>query len=116
MGMHTELLSKLKELKDLSRGVYIQLEEDGLKVSDPKAGIAKEQLFQSNIKNVVSAVEGLLRGEAAERHLVRLKKEFPDSLINIKKVKEVNAGMKNRESLMRIEALLTYLENNYQEL
>ena len=114
--MHGEVLAKLKELKDLSRGVYIQLEEDGLKVSDDQAGMAKEQLFTSNIKNIINATEGLLRGEPAENHMIRLDNEFPDSLKNIQKVKACAAGRKNAESLKRIEVLLVYLENTYREL
>lgn len=114
--MQAEVLGKLKELKDLSRNVYIQLEEDGLKVSDPTAGVAKEQLFTSNLKNITNGVEGLLRGEPAERHVVRLNKDFPDSFTNLKKVKQTAAGKKNIDSLNRIESLLSHLENAFREL
>ena len=84
--MSAESLNKLKELKDLSRALYIKLEEDGLRVSHAEAGLAKEQLFTSNIKNIINATEGLLRGEASEGHMMRLDKEFPDSLKNIQKL------------------------------
>ena len=114
--MHNELLSKLKELKDLSRDVYIELEENGLKITDSHAGIAKEHLFNSNLKDIVGAVEGLLRGEPSERHTVRLEKALPDSLVNLKKVKASRASLRSMDRLERIEALLGYLENNYRDL
>ncbi len=114
--MSNEVLNKLKELKDVSRAVYVDLEENGLKVSDPHAGVAKEQLFNNNIKNITGAMEGLLRGEPAERHMVRLDKEFPNSFENMKKVKQASASQKSMGDLNRIEALLTFLENNYREL
>ena len=114
--MQAELLGKLKELKDLSREVYVRLEDDGLRVSDPVGGIAKEQFFTSNVKNITNAIEGLLRGEPAERHMVRLNKDFPDAFTNVKKVKQTLAGKKNAESLNRMEALLTFLEKMYRDL
>ena len=114
--MSNEVLTKLKELKDVSRNLYVKLEEDGLKVSDPQAGVAKEQFFNNNVKNITGAMEGLMRGEPAERHLVRLAKEFPNSFENMKKIKSCNAGRLNVDTLNRIEVLLAFLENNYREL
>ena len=114
--MHTELLSKLKELKNLSREVYIELEENGLKITDPNAGIAKEQFFMGNIKNITDAIEALLRGEASERPMVRLAKDLPDALVNLKKIKQTNAARMSADRLGRMEALLAYLENNYRDL
>ncbi|HZX12604.1 MAG TPA: hypothetical protein VFE88_04075 [Candidatus Nanoarchaeia archaeon] len=114
--MKSEVIGKLKELKELSRVLEVKIEADGLKISDPLAGIAKEQFFNNNLRGITSAMEGLLRGEAAERHTVRLEKEFPAALKNVKKLKDSAAGMKNADSFERVEALLTYLENTYLEL
>ena len=114
--MKTEVLNKLKELKDVSRGLYIQLEEDGMKVSDPQAGLAREQFFQNNMKHIVNGIEGLMRGEASEKHMVRLDKEFPNAMENLRKLKGTPVGVKNAGSLNRVEGLVTFLENNYRAL
>lgn len=108
----SEMLIKIKELRILSSDVGQQLEDDGLPITD----IPKEQLFGNNIKNIVTAVEMLLRYEPSERPSLRLKKDIPDSYINLDKVGKTKQGQKQAAKLSRIKELIQYVEQNYNEV
>ncbi|MBI5391598.1 hypothetical protein HZB00_01210 [Candidatus Woesearchaeota archaeon] len=112
---NSEALPRLQTLREGSRDVNTKLEEAGLKMTHGSAGIAKEQFFSNNIKNIVSAVEALLRGEPAERPYVRLKKEFPDAYRNLKLIRETPAGKTQSIALAKLEQALKELENIAKE-
>ncbi len=107
-----EVLGKIKELRNLSNETEINLEKSGLSITS----IAKEQLFNYNIKNIISAVEGILRNEPAERHTIRLVKEIPDAYNNITKIKETPPGKANTTHLDKVKQLISYLEKAYPRL
>ena len=108
----TEVLDKLKELRNLSNETEIKLEKSGLSITN----IPKEQLFNHNIKNTINAIEALLRNEPAERHTIRLQREFPDSYINIDKIKQTPSGKLHAENLDRIRGIIQLIEKNYQKI
>ena len=110
--IQSEMLIKLKELKDVSKKAENDLEGAGVSVTD----LNRKQLFDNNIKSTISAIEGLLRNEPAERHLLRLKREIPDSYINIKKLKETRAGKLSSVNLDKIKTVMSYLEKNFENL
>ena len=107
-----EVLDKIKELRNISNEIEKKLEKDGLSITN----IPKEQLFNHNIKNIIGAIEGILRNEPPERHTLRLEKEFPDAYNNITKIKEAAAGKINSTHLDKIKELISYLENSYGSL
>ena len=107
-----EVLDKIKELRNLSNQIEKRLEKDGLSITN----IPKEQLFNHNIKNIIGAMEGLLRNEPQERHVIRLEKEIPDAYNNINKIKESAPGRLNSVHLDNIKDLVTFLEKAYPRL
>lgn len=107
-----EVLNKLKELKELSNEISNSLEKDGIPITD----INKEMLFENNIKNSITAIESLLRNEPSERHVMRLKKEIPDSYKNIQELKKTNAGKLNSIELEKLKSLINYFEQVYERI
>ena len=57
----SEVLQKVKELRNLANEVEQRLEKDGLSITN----ISKAQLFDYNIKNIIGAVESLLRNKTS---------------------------------------------------
>lgn len=108
----SEVLVKIKELRNLASEAEKKLEKDGLSITN----IPKEQLFNHNIKNIIGAIEILLRNEPAERAIFRLEKEIPDTYNNITKLKETSPGRLNSTHLDKIKELVNYLEQNYRRL
>lgn len=111
-SINNEVLTKLKELRNLSNDCQRKLETNGLPITD----LPKAQLFDCNIKDIVSAVEALLRNEPSERPELRLQKGIPDSYINIDKVKKTNPGKLCSVELDRIKELIQYIEGIYKQL
>ncbi|GEM_PF-3162971 len=109
-----DVLTQLKILREGTRELNSRLEDAGLGINDGKYGLAKEQLFSSNVKNIVSAFEAVLRGEAVERPFVRLGKEFPDTFRNLYKVMETPAARKYDLELKKIEHSLKTLEQIFR--
>jgi len=109
--MSVEVLVKLKELKFVASEAEKQLDNSGMSITN----LQKEQLFNHNVKNIVNAIEGLLRNEPSERHHFRLEKEIPDSYVNIKKLKDTPQG-RNNVHLDRIKDLVSYFEGVYREI
>lgn len=112
INQNNEVLGKIKELRNISSNAELNLERDGISITS----ISKEQLFNHNIKNIISAVEGLLRNEPPERHTIRLVKEIPDCYNNITKVKETPAGKMNATHLDNMKQLIDYFEKVYPKL
>lgn len=108
----SDMLDKIKELRNIANEIHQKLEQDGLSITN----IPKEQLFNYNIKNIIGAIESLLRNEPPERSNLRLEKEIPDAFNNIKKLQETQAGRTNSESLARIKDLINNIELNYRRL
>ena len=107
-----EVLDKIKELRNISSEAEKKLEKDGLSITS----IPKEQLFNHNVKNIISSIEGLLRNEPSERHVIRLEKEIPDAYNNITKLKETSAGRLNSTHLDNIKELVNFIERVYPRL
>ena len=107
-----EILGKLKELRNTSSETELKLEKDGLGITN----IAKEQLINYNIKSIISSVEGLLRNEPQERHVLRLEKDIPDAYNNIGKLKETGPGRMNSVHLDKIKDLIAFIEKNYKRI
>ena len=107
-----EVLDKIKELRNLGSETEKQLEKDGMKITN----ISKEQLFNHNIKNIISAIEALLRNEPSERPIMRLEREIPDSYNNITKMKETPPGRLNAVGLDKIKDIIDHLERVYRRL
>ena len=105
------MLAKLKELRNIASETEKQLGNSGMSITN----IQKEQLFNHNIKNIVDAIEGLLRNEPSERHHIRLEKEIPDSYVNIKKLKETQQG-KGNQNLEKIKEIIYFFEGKYREI
>jgi|SRR3989344_4876651 len=110
--MKHEVMLKLKNLRVLASELEYNLDKAGLKMTD----INREQLFNHNIKNIISSVEGILRNEPAEKHSIRLRKEFPDIQRNISKIKETQAGRIHSPELESMQNIVKFLENNYEKL
>ena len=108
----SEVLQKVKELRNLANEVEQRLEKDGLSITN----ISKAQLFDYNIKNIIGAVESLLRNEPSEKPNLRLEKDLPDAYNNIKKIKETAPGRLNAQHLDRIHELVSYFEQNYKRI
>ncbi len=105
-------LVKLKELKEYSKKAEDDLEKAGISVTD----INRKQLFDNNIKSTIGAIEGLLRNEPAERHLLRLKREIPDSYVNVDKLKETRAGKLSSLNLDKIKKIMEYFRENFENI
>ncbi len=111
-GIASEMLIKIKELRNVSSEVSQKLEEDGMPITD----IPKEQLFNYNIKSIINAVEIILRYEPSERPTMRLKKDIPDAYVNLDKVKKTKQGMARTAELERVRALIQFVEQHYSEV
>lgn len=109
--MSAEVLARLKELRDIASETEKQLEDAGISITN----IQKEQLFNHNIKNIVAAIEGLLRNEPSERHHIRIEKEIPDSYANIKKLRETQHGRGN-QNLEKLGEIISFFESRYREI
>lgn len=107
-----EILSRTKELKNLSKETSRKLEQDGLSITF----IPKEQLFTYNIKSMIETVEALVRNEPSERLKIRLGKDIPDSYLNLKKVESTPQGKSNAESLRKIKEIIQFIEENYAKI
>lgn len=107
-----EVLGKIKELKNIASETEVKLEKDGMSITN----ISKEQLFNHNIKNIISSIEALLRNEPSERPIMRLEREIPDSYNNLTKIKETPPGRLNASSLDKIKEIITDLEKVYRRL
>ncbi len=108
----TEVLEKLKELRNIAYETEQLLERSGLSITD----MSKAQLFDYNIKNIIGSTEAILRNEAPERPMLRLQKDIPDSYINLDKLSKTNPGKLNSAQLNRIKELIGYIESVYSEL
>ncbi len=112
MAIAAETLTKIKELRNVANDTENKLEKDGISITD----INKGQLFDQNIKNIISSVEGLLRNEPSERHCLRLEQELPTTYKNIHQLKETSAGRLNAQNLERIKELVGYIEKNFKHM
>lgn len=106
----SEVLMKIKELRNLTSETEKRLEKDGLSITS----IPKEQLFNYNIRSMISAVESILRNEPAEKPTLRLEKDIPDAYSNLKKIRETQPGKMHSTALDKIEELIRYIEQNYK--
>jgi len=111
-NISNEVLVKIKELRNIAYETDQSLERSGLSITD----VPKAQLFDNNIKNIIGAIESLLRNEAVERPILRLKKDVPDAYLNISKIKKTNPGSLNSVNLDRIKQLIEYLEDVYDKI
>ncbi len=105
-------LQKIKELRNISNDTIQRLEKDGVSITD----IPKAQLFDNNIKNIITAIEALLRNEPSERPVMRLERDIPDAYVNIGKIKNTAAGRLNSNSLDKMKELIGFLEQTYKRL
>ncbi len=108
----SDILNKIKELRNLANETQKELEQNGLSITN----IPKEQLFNYNIKNIIGAIESLLRNESPEKSNFRLEKEIPDAYKNIKKLQDTPQGITTSESLARIKEIISMIELNYKRL
>ena len=107
-----EMMTRLKELKELCSKVESNLEKDGLGITN----LNKEQLFRYNLRNIIISTEALLRNEPSEKPVIRLKKEIPDAYENIKKLVLTKAGKNNSDDLNKIRELASFIELNFQRV
>jgi hypothetical protein len=111
-NLTAETLIKIKELRNLSIAVDRKLEDNGM----PITNIEKEQLFNYNVKSIISAVESLLRNESQERAKIRLEKDIPDAYSNLKKVKESKEGRTFAADLDKIKEIIAHIERNCKSM
>lgn len=116
MASNTEILKNLKDLKYHSRALDLKLEQSGLSPTDGTAGVEKSALFDSNVIDIATAIEGLLRGEASERHHLRIEKAFPEAKKNIQKILTTKPGKINAADLQKLNQLIEYFEQNYKHI
>ncbi len=112
MPSASETLQRIKELRNLASDTERKLEKDGI----PITSIPKEQLFNYNIRSLISAVEALLRNEPSEKPTLRLEKDIPDAYTNLGKLANTPQGKLNTENLNRIKELISYIEQNYKRM
>ncbi len=110
--IQAEMLTKVKELRSISKKTEELLEKSSISITN----IHKKQLFDNNIKSIISAVESLLRNEPPERPILRLRKEIPDLYINIKNLKETEAGKLYSTELEQLKSLISYIEAIYKRV
>lgn len=113
---NNEILVYLKDLKYHSRELNQKLESSGLYATDGAVGKEKSVLFDSNINDITTAIEGLLRGESPERHAMRLQKAIPEAKRNISKILQTNPGRLNVADLGRLKEIIEYFEQNYKNI
>lgn len=111
-SLASDMLEKIKELRNLANETSKRLEEGGLSITN----IPKEQLFNYNIKSIIDSIEALLRNEPSEKPILRLEKEIPDVHTNIKKLQATPQGKTNSTALSRIKEVIEYIEQNYKRL
>jgi len=111
-----ELPTKLKQLNDLIRKLQDTMEIKGIKVVSLEHSTKINQFFQNNIPNIISACQGLLRGEPTEKHELRLAKDFPSVFENLEKIKELPQAKEFKETLDQIESILKPLSQIYKEI
>lgn len=114
MASNNEILKNLKDLKYHSRALDIKLEQSGLSPTDGTAGVEKSSLFDSHVIDIATSVEGLLRGEASERHHLRIEKAIPEAKRNIQKLLTTKPGKMNSADLLKLQQLIEYFEQNYK--
>ena len=114
--MKSEIPSKLKKLNQLSRSLETDLEESGVRVTALAHAVHVNQFFQNNIPNIVGACQGLLRGEANERHILRLEKSFISVFSNLEKIKDIPQTKKYLKEIGEIENILNELKQIYHKL
>lgn len=113
---NNELLKNLKDLKYHARALNQKLEQSGLSPTDGTAGKEKSTLFDSNVNDIATAVEGLLRGESPEPHTLRIEHSIPNAKKNISKILGTKAGKINASDLQKLQQLLDYFANNYEQI
>lgn len=113
---NNEILKNLKDLKYHSRALNQKLEQSGLSPTDGTAGKEKSTLFDSNVNDIATAVEGLLRGESPERHTLRIEHSIPDAKKNIAKILETKSGKLNLADIEKLKQLLNYFEQVYKQI
>lgn len=116
MASNNEILKNLKDLKYHSRALDIKLEQSGLSPTDGTAGVEKSALFDSHVIDIATAVEGLLRGEASERHHLRIEKAIPEAKRNIQKILTTKPGKINAADLEKLKQLIEYFEKTYKTI
>ncbi len=113
---NNEILKNLKDLKYHARALNQNLENSGLSPTDGIAGKEKSSLFDSNISDITTAVEGLLRGESPERHILRIERSVPEVKKNIEKISQTKPGKLNFIDLQRLQQLVDYFGQNYKQI
>ena len=112
---NNEILKNLKDLKYHARALNQKLEASGLSPTDGVAGKEKSSLFDSNVNDIATAIEGILRGESAERHTLRIERSVPEVKKNIAKISETKAGKLNLSDLQKLQQLVDYFAQNYKQ-
>ncbi len=109
---NTEILGKLKELRNAATETEVALENSGISITY----IPKAQLFSNNIRNIIGAIETLMRQEQKERQTFRLERDIPDSYKNITEVKSTPQGKQHAAKLDKLKELINYFEKIYKSI
>lgn len=113
---NNEILKNLKDLKYHARALDQKLEASGLSPTAAVAGKEKSALFDGNINDIATAIEGLLRGESPERHTLRIERSVPEVKKNIAKIMETKSGKLNASDLQKLQQIVDYFGQNYKQI
>jgi len=114
--MKKEIPTKLKKLGELVKALELKLEERGFRITASEHGVNIGQFLDHNIPNIISACQGLLRGESSERHYLRLQKEFAIVFRNLDKIKSLPQAKALSSEIEEIESILKHLHTIYKEI
>ena len=115
MDIKRQFIDNLTELKQTHERMQRALERSGLKITDHFPGMSKERLVR-NMQDIVSACEGLLRGDPLEPHYTRLERALPDALLYLKRVREAPQAKEHALLLEAVERNVTFIKDNYRDI
>ncbi len=92
------------------------LESAGMRVKGDYAGLAKMKL-EATVKNITSACEGLLRGDAAaEGHVTRLSRSLPDALQHLDRLSTSPLTSPHLGLVAAVRGNVMFIKQHYQNI
>jgi hypothetical protein len=114
--MKSDFLTKLKSLKEFTIKLEKDLESLGLSSTNGETGMALNQFFNHNIKNIILACQALVRGDHGEGASLRLKRELPSALKNLASIAGSGQGRRLGNDISEIKLTIEYIQDNYEDL
>jgi len=114
--MQRDDVNLIDQLNKKSRSLRYDLEEIGVTNTNYEIGLQFNNFFSTNIPQIVSACQALLRGESREKPIITITKQIEQAEKNLKDIKKYSKTHKYLEKLEQIESMINKVKLTYQEL